>query len=61
MSKRSYPHISPDHYAATMAAYAQTLSSLLARLDGCLDASSPASGTVKPAPSRQDFDQGERA
>ena len=42
-----------------MAAYAQTLSSLLARLDGCLDSSSPASGTVKPASQQQHINQGD--
>ena len=38
----------PNIYAATMAAYAKSANSLLARLDGCSNEASASSGAVKP-------------
>jgi len=38
-----------QRYAATMTAYAEATSSLLARLDGCPCGASAPSGAVKPA------------
>jgi hypothetical protein len=58
MSVLDFP--TADRYAAIMAAYSDSLSSLLARLDGCLPVASAPDDTVKPASCRPDRNQGDR-
>lgn len=55
------PHNIPGLYAATMAAYAEATSSLLARLDGCLGEASASSGAVKPVFRRPDLNEGDKS
>jgi hypothetical protein len=51
-----------ERYAATMEAYALTLSSLLARLDGCPPVATPAAdGAVEPVICRPSSNQGDRS
>lgn len=51
-----------ERYTATMAAYALTLSSLLARLDGCPPVATPAAdGAVEPVICRPSSNTGDRS